>query len=53
VQVAGQGLEIIELGTDMAVNANPVPVRVADASLQGAEQTAAPRDSKDHAAQFA
>jgi hypothetical protein len=53
VQIAGKRFEIIELGADMAVNADAVAVRVVDASLQGAEQTAAPWNSKDHAVQFA
>ena len=52
MQVTGKSFEIVELGADMAVNADAVAVRVADASLQGTEETVAPRDSKDHAVQF-
>jgi hypothetical protein len=53
VQVTRERLEIIELSSNMPVNANTVAVRMSDASLQGAEKATAARDGEDHAAQFA
>jgi hypothetical protein len=53
VQVTRERLEIIELSSNVPVNANTVPVRMANASLQGTKKATAARDGKDHAAQFA
>jgi hypothetical protein len=53
VQVGGECLKIIQLGTHMGVDADAATIRMTNSRLQCAEQPPTARDSKDHAAEFA
>jgi hypothetical protein len=52
VEVGSEGFEIIELGTDMGIDAHTVPIGMEDAGLKGAEKATTTRDSQHHAAEF-
>ncbi len=52
VQITNKGLKIIQLAPHMAVNPNPVTIRVGKPRLENAEHATAARDGKHHAAEF-
>jgi hypothetical protein len=53
VDVGSESLEIIELGTDMGIDAHTVSIGIEDAGLKSAEKATTARDSQHHAAEFA
>jgi hypothetical protein len=53
IQINGQGFKVVKLSTDMSIDANAVPIRMADAGLQGTEKSTAAQDCQNHTAEFA
>jgi hypothetical protein len=47
-----KGFEVIQLGTDVRIDADPMAIRMADTGLESAEKAATTGDGKDHAAEF-
>ncbi|MCK7461553.1 MAG: hypothetical protein MZU84_05570 [Sphingobacterium sp.] len=47
-----KGFEVVQLGTDVRIDADPMAIRMADTGLESAEKAATTGDGKDHAAEF-